>query len=69
MPEPKSLPMDRLWTVKDVAYYLSKSEDAIYKMKDRGQIPYKRIHGRIYFDPVEITEWAKAEGRVFEAVK
>ena len=56
---------DRLWTVRDAARFLARSERWIFRQLKRpdtepGSIPYYRLaDGAPRFDPEEIREWVK----------
>lgn len=49
--------IETLWEVSDVALFLKKTPDALYKMVERRQIPYIKISRRVYFDRDEIKKW------------
>lgn len=53
---------DRLWTVEDVAEYLSVRESVIrYWVKNR-EIPFVRIGRQVRFVPQDIIEWIATKG-------
>ena len=57
------------WNVKDLAKYLGTSPCAIRHMVLRGQVPYRKPAGRIYFLPDEIQEWMKrSPGKTIDEV-
>lgn len=39
----------KIWTIEDVAAFLGKSIKSIYNMTSRGQIPYRKRAGTLYF--------------------
>jgi PTS system nitrogen regulatory IIA component len=51
LPEP-------LWTVADVAAYLSVSERTVRDWQARRRLPHLRIGGTIRFRPDEVQAWA-----------
>ncbi len=48
---------EQLWNIGDLAKYLRKSTHAVYKMVERGQIPYVKIEQAVRFNPPVIREW------------
>ncbi len=58
---PRHSPQTQLWLVADVAEYLRCSEDAVYRMVERSEIPHRRIFKRkgLRFHPEEIERWAR----------
>jgi len=46
-----------LWRIEDVAQFLGKTLQAVYKMVERGQIPYIKLGRLVYFQPAEIQKW------------
>jgi len=48
---------DRLWEVDDVAEYLGIPKSSVYKLTSSGQIPHKKVVGRLRFAKNEIDEW------------
>ena len=54
--------VERLWTVKDVASFLSLSEKLIYVLVARGELPHMRISKRaIRFKRDEILNWVNTQ--------
>ena len=51
---------DRLWTVRDVAKFLSVHEKTIYDWAARGDLPCFRLGNRLRFSPTELTRWVSA---------
>lgn len=51
---PKSEP---LWTVKELATFLSVSPNAAYKLVERRVVPHIRIQRKVLFDPQTIRNW------------
>lgn len=50
--------MERLWTVKEVAELLGRSEKYVYDMALKGLIPAVRISkGTVRFDRQDLTKW------------
>ena len=54
---------ERLWTVADVAHYLSCSRSLVYQKAASGEIPTCRPGGgnMLRFDPDAIKAWARGE--------
>lgn len=48
---------DELLTAKQCADWLGITVDALYGRCQRGQIPFKRKHGALYFSKNEVTEY------------
>ncbi len=48
-------------TVKQVAAYLQMSDDKIYDMAKRGELPAVKIRQQWRFDREEIDQWLKSE--------
>ena len=51
-------PDEDLWTVERVAQFLGLSKDTVYRLAEKGKIPYRRICARLRFIPSEVREWA-----------
>ena len=51
-------PDENLWTVERVAEFLGLSKDTVYRLAEKGKIPYRRICARLRFIPSEVREWA-----------
>lgn len=51
-----------IWTVKEVAKCLDVSIGHIYNMKQRDEIPYRKIRGKLRFVPQEIYDWVLSGG-------
>lgn len=49
---------DRLWTLGDVAAYLSVSVHTVRKWHEHGKIPSMKINGVVRFEPAVVVEWA-----------
>jgi len=56
-------PDEDLWDVARVARFLGFSRDTVYRLVEKGQIPFRRICARLRFLPAEIRAWA-SEGKV-----
>jgi predicted DNA-binding transcriptional regulator AlpA len=52
-----SSPSRRYGSLPDVAQYLGKTNKAVEKLVERGQIPVRRLNRRLIFDFVEIDQW------------
>jgi excisionase family DNA binding protein len=52
---------DRLWTVADVAEYLSVSRSWVYQHAADGTLPSVRVGGLLRFHPVKIRDLARAK--------
>ncbi len=48
-------------TVKQVAAYLQMSDDKIYDMAKKGELPAVKIRQQWRFDREEIDQWLKSE--------
>ena len=51
--------MEKFWSVKEVAEYLSLSKSSIYRLTSTRQIPHMKIHGKLIFNPQRILEWVE----------
>ena len=51
-------------TVKQVAEYLQMSDDKIYDMAKKGELPAVKIRQQWRFDKDEIDNWLKSMGRL-----
>jgi len=51
-------------TVKQVAEYLQMSDDKIYDMAKKGELPAVKIRQQWRFDKEEIDNWLKSMGRL-----
>ena len=59
----------RYLNTNQLAAYLGKSAKAVRDMKDRGQLPYRKFHGKLYFDVNEINRLIEmAEGLRIEKI-
>ncbi len=56
-----NVPVEPLWTVKDVAAYLRTSTSWVYSHADDGTIPSVRIGGLRRFQPDAIRAYARGE--------
>ena len=52
---------DRLWTVRDVARFLSMSPSWVYQASAGGTLPCLRIGAAVRFDPATIRAWVRGE--------
>lgn len=59
---------DRLWTVKDVAYYLCKGRTWVYNQVAENRIPFRRVGGELRFEPDAIKRWFRGEPPIGGAV-
>lgn len=50
-----------LWTVHDVAKYLSASTSYVYKCAERGVLPCRRLGALLRFVPAEVRHWAEGQ--------
>lgn len=50
-----------LWTVRDVATYLSASTSYVYKAAERGVLPCRRLGALLRFVPSEVRRWAEGQ--------
>ncbi len=59
---------ERLWTVDDVARYLTASRSWVYKAAERGDLPCLRIGSMLRFDPAAVRAFANGaasrQGRI-----
>jgi len=60
LPAPTPVPAcDRLWTIDDVATFLSVSVPTIYQWRHRGDgPPCMRLGKHLRFDPAAVRAWA-----------
>ena len=58
----EDIPTDTvLWRVQDTAKFLGRTRQAIYKMVERGQIPYVKIGRSVSFNPSVIQKWLNSK--------
>lgn len=57
----KHLPLDRLWTVHDVATFLQLSTSWVYKAAALGILPVRRIGASLRFRPDEVRAFASGD--------
>ena len=50
-----------LWTVDQVAEFLSMSKSWVYKAAEQGSLPCVRIGASLRFFPAEIEKWLHAQ--------
>ena len=59
---PVSLPIDRLWTVRQAAAFLGRSVSWVYKAVERGELPRARGLGwGVRFVPADLHAFARGE--------
>jgi len=46
----------KIWKLEDICAFLEISKTCAYSMVNRGQIPYKKIGKRLYFNPHQVLE-------------
>ncbi len=51
--------MCTLWGVRECAHYLRRSASWVYHATSRGELPYRRIGGRLVFEPEVIRAWVQ----------
>jgi predicted DNA-binding transcriptional regulator AlpA len=56
-----SSPIDRLWTVNEVADFLQVSTSWVYKQSSAGLLPSRRLAFHLRFDPDEVRAYARGE--------
>ena len=56
-------PDEDLWDVGRVAKFLGFSRDTVYRLVEKGEIPFRRICARLRFLPTEVRAWA-SKGKV-----
>jgi excisionase family DNA binding protein len=62
--EQVALPTDRLWTVRQAAAFLGRSESWVYKAAERGELPRaKGLGWGLRFAPSELQAFAHGEAR------
>lgn len=49
--------MDKLLTVRELAFSLGSHPVTLYRLVERGQIPFIKVQGRIRFRAEAIAEW------------
>ena len=63
------LPTDRLWTVRQAAAFLGRSESWVYKAAERGGLPRARgMAWGLRFIPAELQAYARGEAPPAAAV-
>jgi len=53
------LPIESLWTVKEVATYLNVKRTSVYERCRAGELPHLRIGNLLRFVPGQIRAWAE----------
>lgn len=53
--------MTTLWGVRECAHYLRRSASWVYHATSRGELPYRRIGGRLVFEPELIRAWVQRQ--------
>jgi predicted DNA-binding transcriptional regulator AlpA len=53
--------MSTLWGVRECAHYLRRSASWVYHATSRGDLPYRRIGGRLAFEPEVIRAWVQRQ--------
>ncbi len=53
--------MTTLWGVRECAHYLRRSPSWVYHATSRGELPYRRIGGRLAFEPEVIRAWVQRQ--------
>ena len=57
-----TLPTDRLWTVRQAAAFLGRSESWVYKAAERGELPRaKGLGWGLRFLPTELQAFARGD--------
>ncbi len=56
-PLPLIVPVEHLWTVRDVAELLRVGRHSVYEMAKHGEIPSLRVGARVRFAPDEVRAW------------
>jgi excisionase family DNA binding protein len=56
-PDIRRIAQDGLWTVKELARYLSMSERWVHERTRRDEIPCYRLGTALRFDPQEVHGW------------
>ena len=51
-----------VWTVKEVASFIRKSEQTVRAMVKKGDLPYKKVRRRLYFTPSVVIKMYQADG-------
>jgi len=57
----KAAMISTLWSVRECAHYLRRSASWIYHATSRGELPYRRIGGRLAFEPEVIRAWVQRQ--------
>jgi excisionase family DNA binding protein len=52
--------LDRLWTVREAAAFLSVSPSWIYHEAEKGELPHVRIGSMLRFEPETLREYARS---------
>jgi predicted DNA-binding transcriptional regulator AlpA len=53
--------MSTLWGVRECAHYLRRSASWVYHATGRGELPHRRIGGRLVFEPEVIRAWVQRQ--------
>lgn len=53
------MPIESLWTAKDVAKFLRASRSWVYQRAESGELPSLRIGGMLRFEPESIVAFAR----------
>ena len=51
------VPVENLWTVREVAEFLRVGRHSVYEMAKRGEMPSLRVGARVRFVPEEVRAW------------
>ena len=65
-PSIQSKSKKELMNVNEVADYLLRSKNSIYKLAERRKIPHSTKNGKLYFDMDEINNWLNSGKRMTE---
>lgn len=61
MAERASEPFEPLWTVKQVAAFLSCSESWVYGQCEAAKMPHLKMGGLLRFEPETVRAWIRGE--------
>ena len=56
-PLPLVVPVEHLWTVREVAALLRVGRHSVYEMAKSGEMPSLRVGARVRFVPEEVRAW------------
>lgn len=53
-----------IWMIDDVCEVTTYKKGTIYNLVSRGEIPYRKRRGKLFFIPSEVISWVKNEKEI-----